>query len=185
MPHPIANIEMPKDIKIGETKQIQIMLLNQGDNSLIGKSAFSGFHVEVENATVDAIKTDPDDNNNITIKTDAWRGNTFWFEAKLPPLAANKSGKLIFNITPFASPVNIYYRVWLPGVCSKEKQIAALKGLRSFWQSIEKGGWRNEECIQRAPANDSQEIICPVAVYAAHKDLQNFRCYKAEMMIIK
>jgi len=183
LPKPEVIFNEPSNIEVDKTAQIEIILKNSGGPSWDNKYVFSGLHMEVENAIVSNIRIESKGTNEVVIKKDAQRGTIFWFEVKMTPMASNQSGKVLFDITPTAKRVNVYYRAWLPGYCSIKQQKLALEDLRASWQSIEKGGWRNEECIKRLPENNSQEIICPVLVYAGHKDLQNFRCFKKEFLV--
>ncbi len=170
-------LTLAKDVKVGEVNQVSIVLENVGGPAFQVGASFSGLHIEVENALVKNIRTVPGGYDNVVLKNDFSRGNLFWFEVKFPPLKASEQAKVFFDIMPFAKPVSIYYRAWLPNYCPLEKQLARLGDLRTSWQSLEQGGWRNEECIVREPANDdSKEAVCPVRVYAAHEETQDFRC---------
>lgn len=179
-PEPVIRlIGLENPVVIGETKQIEIVMENAGGSALRNKYAFAGLHVEIENAHVQNIESRSEGSKNQVIFKDfSSNGRFFFFEIKSGFLDAGERVRVTFDITPYAEPVRIYYRGWIPGPCPKEEQKAVIKELLPGWQRIDKDGWRNENCIRRAPAlTGSQEPICRVPVFAAHRTLQDFRCY--------
>jgi len=179
-PEPVIRLTgLENPAVIGETKKIEVVMENRGGSALRNKYAFAGLHVEIENAHVRNVESSSEGSKNQVIFKDfASSGRFFFFETKFGFLDANERARVTFDITPYAEPVRIYYRGWIPGPCPKEEQKAVIKELLPGWQRIDKGGWRNENCIRRAPAlTESQEPICRVPVFAAHRTLQDFRCY--------
>jgi len=52
-----------------------------------------------------------------------------------------------------------------------------IKDLVGKFSNQKIGGWRNESCIVREPANNAADFpYCLVEVFAAHKTPQNYRC---------
>lgn len=181
-PKPVIHLSgLENPIPIGETKKIEIVLENDGGPAFRNKYAFAGLHVEIENAHVRNIESNSKGSQNmIALKDFARSGRFFFFETKFGFLDSGERGRVTFDITPYAKPVRIYYRGWIPGPCSREEQKEIIRDLLPGWQSIDKSGWRNENCIRRAPAlTESQEPICRVPVFAAHRTLQDFRCFVA------
>lgn len=164
---------------IGEPQRVTIELKNIGADPIPNKYAFGGLHIEVENADVsNVVAFSSSTQSSVVFKNFASVGNVFFFETKYDFLHRNETGSVSFTATPYTSPVKIYYRSWLPGSCSLTDQRSILKSLLPSWQNFRRAGWRNENCIQRNPANnDPNETLCRIPVLAAHKDLQHFRCF--------
>lgn len=181
-PEPIIRlIGLEKPPIIGKEMEIEIVLENSGGSPLRNKNAFAGLHVEIENADVHNVRSYSEDaEKQVVFKNFARTGRFFFFETKYGFLDAGKKAVVTFSITPVAEPVKIYYLGWIPGPCSKEEQKKVIEDLRPGWQNIDKAGWRNENCIRRAPAfTDITNPTCRVPVFAAHSTLQNFRCLVA------
>jgi hypothetical protein len=134
----------------------------------------------VENAGVEDIVSWADQGESqVIIKPDALRGNIYWFEVKFPALKAGESAYVWFKIVPGSTPVNVYYRGWLPGEPTLWQRLEALTRLTPDYRNWQ-NSWRNEDAIQRSPANnDASQEFCPVKVYAAHEELQDLRCFKS------
>lgn len=180
LPEPtIRLMGLEKSPIIGEERKIEIVLENKGGSPLRNTSAFAGLHVEIENAEVHNVRSYSEDiEKPVVFKNFARTGRFFFFETKFGFLDAGKKARATFDITPYAEPVRIYYQGWIPGPCSKEEQKEIIKELLPGWQNVDKAGWRDENCIKRAPAfTDITNPACRVPVFAAHRTLQNFRCF--------
>ncbi len=178
-------IEAGGVLRLGQSQKIAIKLENIGGPSLAEPFAFGGLHVEVENAEVRNISaSSPFTDSQAVVKNFSRSGNVFFFETKYDYLDSNEFGWASFEIIPYAEPVLIYYRSWLPGICPDEKRREVLKDLLPGWSNLEKSGWRNEECIKRSPPNDeNKENFCRIPVMAAHQTLQNFRCFSQQVEV--
>ena len=169
---------IPEKWEIGKTYKITARLENIGGDSLKEKGAFGGLHIETTNAIVGYINA----SSPLTKSTEAFKdyaqwGNAYFFETKYDRLKKGEYGEATFNVTPTWLPVEIYYRGWLPGHCSRIDRKAVLKELFPEWQKSS-SGWRSENCIIRAPANnDLKEELCKVPVMAAHKEPIPYRCF--------
>jgi len=111
-------------------------------------------------------------------KEDYRRGNVFWFEMVFKPLKKNEQVSIEFEIQQNqGNEFQIFYRGWLPGSCPVELQKEVIKDLVGKFSNQKIGGWRNESCIVREPANNAADFpYCLVEVFAAHKTPQNYRC---------
>lgn len=177
---PIPNISISNfNGEVGESERVIVELKNNGGRPITNKNAFGGLHIEVQNALVsDVTAFSSSTKSRVSFKNFASVGNIFFFETKYDYVHSGESGIVSFTITPYAKPVKIYYRGWLPGRCSLEDQQDALEDLLPEWQDLGRAGWRSENCIQRSPAyTDTKESACRVPVFAAHKELQDFRCF--------
>lgn len=173
---------MPEKIKLGESYPMAIKILNRGGDSLKEEAAFSGLHIEVANAKVKNIRAaSPSTGSRVVIKPTAQRGDIYWFEVAYDFLANDKWGVVLFDLipnNPAKETVNIWYRGWIPSFCSLAQRWAGANNLVGKYKTFAQG-WRNENCLVRRPPNDSQdEENCQVDVYAAHEELQVFRCFK-------
>lgn len=183
---PLPNIifvSLPQNLEIGKEYQIEMRLENKGEDSLLDPASFGGFHVEAENAEVKNITSWSDmGRSEVIIKPDAQREDIYWFEAKYAGFKSQEFGYLWFKIIPQKLPVNIYYRAWLPAEPTFFKRLKTLVKLSPKYRDWNRHSWRSEEVIQRSPSNnDASQELCPVKVYAAHRELQNFRCFKKEL----
>ncbi len=173
---------IPEKIKLGESYPVAMQILNKGGDSLKEKAAFSGLHIEVANAKIKNIRAaSPSTGSRVVIKPTAQRGDIYWFEVTYNFLANDRWGMVLFDLipnNPAKETVNIWYRGWIPSSCSLTQRWATANDLVGKYKTFAQG-WRNENCLVRRPQNDSQEEEnCQVDVYAAHEELQVFRCFK-------
>ncbi|MDP3770136.1 MAG: hypothetical protein U1A25_01485 [Candidatus Sungbacteria bacterium] len=179
-PIPILSLVKDGEWQIGISKTVHIEMRNDGGGPFGGSVAFSGMHVEVINGFVNNIRSSASSTrSSVVFKNFSQTGNAFFFEVKFDTISAKRPQSVSFVVTPYAEPARILYRGWLPGRCGFSQRLMALGDLRKSWKSF-KNGWRNEECIRRAPiTDDGVESLCRIPVFAAHEKLQNFRCFLA------
>ena len=176
----LYRISLPENLEIGKEYQIGMKLENKGVDSLKDPASFGGFHIETEGAKIENIISWTDrGQSQIIIKPDAQRENIYWFEAKYSSFKADEFGYLWFKIIPEKLPVNIYYRAWLPGELTFWQRLKTIMSLSPDFRDWQQNSWRSEETIQRRPANnDASQEFCLIKVFAAHQEIQNFRCFK-------
>lgn len=152
-------------IEIGRVYDITLQIENIGEGALCRKDAFSGVHIEVENASVLEKKA----YSSITKGEVAEKGYTTdqigWFEAKFDCLKHNNKGRVTFSIKPYALPVKLNYRCWIPQFCLRPPPKEILPEFKM--------AWRNEKCLHRKPSEGS---LCSVPVYAGYVEKQDYYC---------
>ncbi|KKU52876.1 MAG: hypothetical protein A3H69_05300 [Candidatus Sungbacteria bacterium RIFCSPLOWO2_02_FULL_47_9] len=170
-------------LKVGGSYKVVLTLKNTGGRPLSGDSVFGGLHVEIENAIVKNIRAySRFTKSEASLKNFAWAGDKFFFETKYYFLNSSEDGGVTFVVEPYALPVTIYYRGWLPGFCTKEERGTALNDLLPAWKRDDKGGWRNESCIMRAPETpENGATLCRIPVMAAHQAIQDFPCFEKQL----
>lgn len=163
----------------GGAYKIEMKLANRGGDSFSDPVAFGGLHVEVENAEVENIVSWTDHGESqVVIKPDAQRENIYWFEVKCSGLKSAEAAYAWFKIIPKVGPVSIYYRGWLPAEPTFWQRLKTMINLAPEYRNW-RNSWRSEDAIRRNPANDDvSREFCPVRVFAAHENLQDFRCFK-------
>lgn len=152
-------------LEIGQTYDILLQIENTGKDALCKETSFSGVHIEVENASITGKKAYSQTTQARTIEKSYTSNNADWFEAKFDCLKHDEVGRVTFSIKPYATPVKINYRCWIPQFCLKP----APKDINSKY----KVAWRNEECLHRMPSSGDN---CTVKVYAGYSEKQDFNC---------
>lgn len=161
------------------TISVQIRMENAGASTLNKKEAFAGFHVEVENAEILASRVVPSKYRPGT-KAYAREGDRYFFEVKIPRLKSGEVGEIYLRVAPESGKqAKIYWRGWMPkSSCTRLARQSVAEDLSIAWR-VPENFWRAEECIVRVPANNDEEhTLCPIRVFAAHEELQSFRCFE-------
>ncbi len=179
---PIAQtiwVEKPSQLEEKASARSKIIIKNIGGDSLTTSGTTAGIHIELKNA--EALNILGRQRGKLiypSFKKDYRRGNVFWFEVVFKPLLKNEEVSVEFDAKKTEEgQVTILYRSWLPGSCPIELQQEAVKDLVGKFSNLKIGGWRNEKCIIRDPANDEKDYTyCLVEVFAAHKKPQYYRC---------
>jgi hypothetical protein len=185
VPLPVAKVSIMAKEANADFRKVEIKMTNVGGRTSALKKAFAGFHIAVENGEI--LHTSPFSTGigepNLGTKLFSHWGNVNFFEVSYPRLLEGDSAGVLLDIKKTAQkPIVIYWRAWLPKYyCSLWDRREGIKDLRAGWRNLAHG-WRNEKCIVRIPANDdTKEDFCPTKVFAAHKELQSFRCAKVEI----
>lgn len=167
---------------------VEIRLTNSGGSTSRGKKAFAGLHIAVEGGEV--LRSKPfsgagglDAVRGLGTKDFAQWGRTYFFEVSYPRIKSGESAGVELLVQRTGGPLKIYHRGWLPKYrCSLKDRREGMKNLREAWRNMTQG-WRNEKCIVRIPANDDATAsFCPTKVFAAHEELQDFRCGASELL---
>jgi hypothetical protein len=185
VPAPIGQVSIVLKSSNADLRQVEIKMTNVGGRTSALKKAFAGFHIAVENGEI--LRTSPFSTGigepNLGTKLFSHWGNVNFFEVSYPRLLEGDSAGVLLDIKKTSQkPIVIYWRAWLPKYyCSLWDRREGIKDLRAGWRNLAQG-WRNEKCIVRIPANDdTKEDFCPTKVFAAHEELQSFRCAKVEI----
>lgn len=161
---------VPEEIQINETYNVTIQVKNIGrdslcDDNLLNKGrAFSGLHIEVENAKI-INKKAYSSFTSVQIIEQASINDIEWFEVKIDCLKKSAIANVTFTIKPYKSPVKINYRCWIPNKCNRK----APEDLRPEYRV----SWRNEKCLHRMPTKGE---FCNVKVYAGYYEKQDYYC---------
>jgi hypothetical protein len=182
---PVGNIEVIPKSAEGDLRTVEIRMTNIGGRTSNMKKAFTGLHIAVEGG--DILRAEPFTDGigepRLATKNFSHWGNTNFFEVSYHRLLEHDSAGVILDIRKTSEkPILIFWRAWLPKYyCSLNDRREGIRDLRSAWRNLSQG-WRNERCIVRIPANDDISAdFCPTKVFAAHQELQDFRCRKAEI----
>lgn len=179
-PMSILSFTKEREWQVGVPQIVRIEIRNNGGKPAGGSAAFSGMHVEIINGFVSSIKASASStHSSVVFKNFSQAGNAFFFETKFDTISPKSREYVSFVVTPYAEPIRILYRGWLPGRCGLFQRLEGLRDLRRSRKNF-KNSWRNEECIQRVPVTDDlTQAVCRIPVFAAHEKLQNFRCFLA------
>lgn len=153
------------DIKTGETYDITLQVRNAGKSALCSNGAFSGVHIEVENATITEKKAYSSATSANTAELNYTTNDIHWFEATFDCLKHDEPGRVTFSITSHETPVKVNYRCWIPQFC--------LRPAPSNITPEYRASWRNEKCLHREP---SRGALCGVPVYARYAEKQDYYC---------
>lgn len=186
VPDPIGNVAVTAKSAAGDVYAVEIRMTNAGGRTSPMKKAFAGFHIAVEGG--DILRAEPFTDGigapSLGTKSFSHWGNANFFEVSYPRLLEHDSAGVQLAIRKTSDkPIVISWRAWLPKYyCSLKDRREGIEDLRSGWRNLLQG-WRNEKCIVRIPANnDASADFCPTKVFAAHEELQDFRCRSVEVL---
>ncbi|MBI4424554.1 MAG: hypothetical protein HY554_12540 [Elusimicrobia bacterium] len=171
----VTGLETP--LRLGEARRVRIDLGNAGGPPAKDPNAFAGLHVEVENAEVESASGDSGRSSaRIVFEDYARNGNLFLLRASLGRLDPGAAREVRFDIRPYASPVRINYRAWMPRACPRTGATT-----RPDWRKVTSGGWfYDDACILRVPARDAQRSPCRIPMVGPYGIIEDGACLTVE-----
>lgn len=175
IPDPVADVMVQTRPVNEDDVEVMMWLKNIGGPVSKDPLAFSGFHVAVRGGEV--LEDAKFQEAGLNLRQGPG-GDGLFFETKYSQLPRDAVGSIQFTVRKHeGEETQLYYRAWLPKYrCSLQQKLAGWEEMRPEWRGI-KHGWRNESCMVRFPGNAETNMpFCPVRVYAAHIELQDYRC---------
>ncbi len=154
-----------EEMVVGRVYDVVLDVENVGKGAWCFGQAFSGLHVEVENARVVSRMAYSSVGLAEVVEKNYTSGGLDWFEVKFGCLRRGGVGRVSFSVVPLVLPVRVNYRCWIPRFC--------LRGVPEGILPDFSVAWRNERCLYREP---SEGVFCSVPVYAGYQEKQNYYC---------